>query len=177
MSKILLISGSLRKDSFNTSLANTFKNISEKKGADAKVVTLEKIPFFNEDLEANIPSAVKNLLESINESDGIIIVSPEYDHHVPGAVVNLLNWMSRESTGKLFKYKKIAIAGATPGGFGTYAMQDHLFAHLGILKADLNRDEMFKLSKAHEKIKNGLINDKESLDFASSFIENFISRL
>jgi chromate reductase len=93
--RVVGISGSLRKASFSTSL---LKVLAEQAAPaiDLRVVTLENIPLYNEDLDRTpgIPS-VAAFKKIIAESDGVLITTPEYNHGVPGVLKNALDWASR----------------------------------------------------------------------------------
>src|ERR1700727_44359 len=93
--RIAGISGSLRRASFSTAL---LKILAEKAtpSIEIEVVTLEDIPLYNEDLdrEPEIP-AVAMLKKAIAEGDGVLIVTPEYNHGIPGILKNALDWLLR----------------------------------------------------------------------------------
>ena len=94
MKKILFIVGSLRKNSFNKSLAESAAAII---GNRAKVSFLDysDIPFMNQDIEYPAPEAVKRIRDEVMSADGIWIFSPEYNFNIPGVLKNLLDWLSR----------------------------------------------------------------------------------
>jgi chromate reductase len=157
---ILIISGSLRKDSYNTILANTLKSTIENQDHTASVATLHDIPFFNQDTEESaIPDSVSSLTEEIQKADRVVIVTPEYNKHIPGVLANTLDWLSRKSTGKTLYKKTVATAGASPSGFGTYGAQTHLESYLVCLGAQILGPRLH-ISAAHEKIIDGAIQDQ-----------------
>src|SRR5690606_25237849 len=94
--KILGISGSLRAQSYNTALLRTARTIA---GPDAEVdvATLHGIPLYDGDLERDegLPSAVVDLKGRILASDGLLLVTPEYNHGIPGVFKNAIDWLSR----------------------------------------------------------------------------------
>jgi len=125
MTKIVGISGSLRRGSFNTSLLRAAQSLMP---ADAKleVGSIEEIPLYNGDVEAQgIPAAVQALKNQIIAADGVLLITPEYNNSVPGVLKNAIDWLSRppEDAPKVFGNKPFAIAGASPGGFGTTLSQ------------------------------------------------------
>jgi chromate reductase, NAD(P)H dehydrogenase (quinone) len=62
---------------------------------------------------------------AIKAADGIIIVSPEYNYSVPGALKNAIDWLSRLPSAP-FKAKPVLIQSASPGALGGARMQYHL---------------------------------------------------
>ena len=80
--KILLVPGSLRQNSFNKSLARHIQK-SQSLKAEFEIFEINEVPMFNEDIEENLPEVVINLIESIKSSDGMIIITPEYNNSLP----------------------------------------------------------------------------------------------
>ena len=91
---ILLITGSLRKESLNRQLA---VRIAELVGERADVSFLEyaDMPFMNQDMEFPVPEAVARVRKQVMAADGIWIVTPEYNRSFSGVLKNLLDWLSR----------------------------------------------------------------------------------
>jgi chromate reductase, NAD(P)H dehydrogenase (quinone) len=74
------------------------------------VITLEEIPFYNEDLDCPPgPPAVENMKKLIAESDGVLIATPEYNDGIPGVLKNALDWASRPAFQSGFKNKPVSI--------------------------------------------------------------------
>ncbi|MBJ8349839.1 NADPH-dependent FMN reductase [Streptococcus zalophi] len=92
--KILFIVGSLRKESFNHQLAKEAEALLSGK-AEVSYLDFSEVPVFNQDLESPVLPAVAKVREEIQAADAIWIFSPIYNFAVPGAVKNLLDWVSR----------------------------------------------------------------------------------
>ncbi len=126
MSRILGISGSLRRDSYNTALLNAARALADA-SVHLEVATLHDIPLYDGDLEQRegIPAAVVALKERIVASDGVLIATPEYNNGIPGVVKNAIDWLSRPpaDAARVFRDRPFAVAGASPGGFGTILAQ------------------------------------------------------
>lgn len=93
MTTLIAISGSLRRDSANTTLLRAAIALAP---AGVRIVLYEgvgQLPFFTPDDEADAPSAVRALRDLLCAADGILIASPEYAHGVPGAFKNALDWL------------------------------------------------------------------------------------
>lgn len=118
-----IIVGSLRKESYNMKVANYIvKNYSDK--ANFEIVDIKDFPLFNQDLEDDVPKAVLKARKIIKEKDGIIFVSPEHNHTVPGVMQNALDWFSRDDY--VMMKKPYMLIGASDGSIGTARMQGHL---------------------------------------------------
>lgn len=135
MARIIALSGSLRRHSYNTALARALAARAPE-GCVIEVATPIGIPLYDGDLETEhgIPQAVEALKESIVESDGLILATPEYNQGLPGVMKNTLDWLSRppKDIGRVFGERAVALCGATPGGGGTRTAQ---YALLPTLRA------------------------------------------
>lgn len=114
--KILLISGSLRKNSFNTQLAVMAKSALEPEN-EAVFLNWQNVPFFSQDLEADLPQSVIDCRKQILDADGLWFFTPEYNGQIPGGLKNLLDWMSRSIDAadpfkSVLRQKPAAISGA-----------------------------------------------------------------
>ena len=94
MKNILMIVGSLRKDSFNRQLAAQIADMLEER-ATIRFLEFADLPFMNQDIEFPPPGAVARVRQAVQEADGVWIVSPEYNYQIPGVLKNLLDWLSR----------------------------------------------------------------------------------
>ena len=134
MTRILGISGSLRKASFNTALMRTAQGLMPE-GATLEEGSIADIPLYNADEEAatGIPPAVEQLKEQMAGADGVLLFTPEYNNSIPGVFKNAIDWTSRPASDieRIFGGKPVAVLGASPGGFGTILSQD---AWLSVLR-------------------------------------------
>lgn len=134
MIKLTGISGSLRRGSFNTALLRAAVRLMPDDAAlDAK--TLHGIPLYDGDVESaeDIPAAVAALKDAVVASQGVILVTPEYNSGIPGVFKNAVDWLSRppQDVKKVFGGRPFAVMGASQGGFGTIQSQQ---AWLPVLK-------------------------------------------
>jgi len=175
--KILAISGSLRKDSYNTRAIHSLSSLAPS-GVEVKTATLEKIPLFSEDLESEIPESITKLIELIHWADGLIISTPEYSNHVPGVLVNTLNWLSRKSVGHPLKGKRVAIMGASTGGFGTARSQLQLQSLLHVMAVIVPSRISVKIARAQEKFDDkGNIVDSDLKEKLGKLLKDFVDYL
>jgi len=140
MTRIVGVSGSLRRKSFNTALLNAARELAPA-DVDFGIATIRDIPLYDGDLEAanGIPPAVTALKDAIAGADGLLMVTPEYNNGIPGVFKNAIDWASRPPADieKVFGGKKVAVIGASPGGFGTILAQSHWLPVLRTLEAQL----------------------------------------
>lgn len=114
--KLLTISGSLRKGSYNRML---LKEAAEAFGP-AEVTDADlHLPLYDGDLEEaeGVPAEVHRLTDQIREADAIVISTPEYNKGVTGVLKNALDWTSRVK-GMVFKGKPTVVISASAGRTG-----------------------------------------------------------
>ena len=124
MSRLIGISGSLRKASLNSALLRAACELCPEL---LEAASIRDIPLYDGDLEAaGTPESVLDLKRRIAGADGLLLVSPEYNNSIPGVLKNAVDWLSRslEGSPQVFLDKPIAVIGATPGGWGTLLSQD-----------------------------------------------------
>lgn len=126
MARIIGISGSLRQASFNTALLRAAAEVAPA-GVTIEVRTIHGIPLYDADVEngPGIPEAVTKLKDEIASSDGLLLVTPEYNNSIPGVFKNAIDWLSRPDAdiARVFRARPVAIMGASPGRFGTTLSQ------------------------------------------------------
>lgn len=121
--RITAIPGSLRRESYNRSFAEAAATLAPA-GMEITVHdSLDTVPVFNEDLEHPPPAGVARLRDAIASSDGLLIVTPEYNQSVPGVVKNAIDWLSRSDGPDGLMGKPVAVTGVTTGPWGTRLAQ------------------------------------------------------
>jgi chromate reductase len=114
---IVVIVGSLRKESFTLKIANALAKLAPA-SLKLDVVTLNGISFFNQDLEAAPPADWTAFREKIQKSDGVIFVTPEYNRAIPGVLKNAIDVASRPYGKSSFLGKPTGIVANSPGPLG-----------------------------------------------------------
>lgn len=135
--RILAISGSLRCASFSTGLIQKLA----KEAAPFMQITLHDIsdiPLFNEDVEKRgRPEGVLRLSRAVAQSDGVLIVTPEYNHGVPGVLKNALDWASQPFQNSAFRHKPVSLISSslafTGGVRAQYQLRETLHSMLAMV--------------------------------------------
>ena len=122
---IVVIVGSLRKESFTLKVANALAKLAPA-SLKLDVVTLHDISFFNQDLEAAPPADWLAFRDKLQKSNGVLIVTPEYNRSIPGVLKNAIDVGSRPYGKSSFLGKPIGLVGNSPGALGGVAAVKHL---------------------------------------------------
>jgi len=128
--KLLGVSGSLRKQSYNSGALRSIASILPE-GLTFEIADLAALPFYNADVEQNgLPAAVKKFRAEIAAADALIFAVPEYNFSLPGVLKNALEWLSRQPDPPA-DGKPCAVLGASVSPLGTARGQFH-FRHVGV---------------------------------------------
>jgi chromate reductase, NAD(P)H dehydrogenase (quinone) len=114
---VLVIVGSLRKESFSLRIAHTLAKLAPA-SLKLEVVTPHGVSFFNQDLEANPPADWLAFREKIQKSDAVLFVTPEYNRAIPGVLKNAIDVASRPYGKSSFIGKPTGIVSNSPGPLG-----------------------------------------------------------
>jgi chromate reductase len=148
--RILAVSGSLREDSYNTSLLRAAVE-GAPDGVELELWEgLGELPLYDEDLEPDAPESVRRLREAWAEADAILFATPEYNGSVPGGLKNAIDWASRPKLQGVLRNKPVAVVGASTGQFGALWAQQDLKRILGIAGARVVGTEI-PVARAHER--------------------------
>ena len=173
--RILVFSGSLRKDSHNSRLANLAANIIKKNGGEVDYAHLSEFDCqsFNQDLESDNfhPAGAEELRNRMLKTDAFIIASPEYNGSMPGLLKNIIDWVSRFRP-QPFNERHALLMSASPSmGGGNKALWS-LRMPLEHLGANVYPN-MFSLAVAHKAFSpDGDIADET---LAKRFEKNLVS--
>jgi chromate reductase, NAD(P)H dehydrogenase (quinone) len=122
---IVVIVGSLRKESFTLKIANALTKLAPDT-LKLNLVTLNDISFFNQDLEATPPADWLSFRDKLQKSDGVLFVTPEYNRSIPGVLKNAIDVGSRPYGKSSFMGKPIGIVSNSPGPLGGVSAAKHL---------------------------------------------------
>ncbi|MCR6734188.1 MAG: NAD(P)H-dependent oxidoreductase [Afipia sp.] len=122
---VAVIVGSLRKESFSLKIAKAFAKIAPP-SLKLEIVTLHGLSFFNQDLEATPPADWVTFRETIQKSDAVLFVTPEYNRSISGVLKNAIDVGSRPYGKSSFNGKPCGIVSNSPGAIGGMGAAMHL---------------------------------------------------
>lgn len=164
--RLLGISGSLRANSFSSAILAALADAT----ADQAIydyADIGDVPHFNHDHYVDpLPPAVQHLRDQIAKADGLVIVSPEYNHGIPGVLKNALDWASRPHNGSPLRGKPVLIVTSSPAVTGGVRAQHQIRETvISALARPLSTPEIV-VGQVGTKIVDGRFDDPEVIAFA-----------
>jgi chromate reductase len=171
---ILGISGSGRNRSYNTALLEEAKELLPQ-DATLEVVDVSKLPLYNQDLEHDLPEAVKELKKKIRGADAILIATPEHNYSVTAVLKNAIEWGNRPPRDASWSGKPAAVISASTGLRGGVRAQ----LHLRQIMIDLNmypiNRPLLLVANAEDKFDENLkLTDAESLQTLREVLSSLV---
>ena len=158
---VLGISGSLRRDSYNTKLLRHAGELFEAEGVEFEIYDgLADVPPYDEDDDVEgAPEAVSRIREAVRAADAVFFATPEYNSSIPGALKNVLDWVSRPYATNPMRNKPVGVIGASAGMFGAVWAQAERRKVLGAMGARVTEGEV-AVGRAMDRFDtNGRLNE------------------
>jgi len=146
--KVLAISGSLRRDSYNTKLLRAAEELLPPAVDFVLYEGLKGVPPYDQEDDVEpAPPAVAALRRAVADADAILFATPEYNSSIPGVLKNALDWVSRPVATNSLRNKPVAVVGASTGAFGAVWAQAELRKVLAAIGARVKDLEKTKKQK------------------------------
>jgi chromate reductase len=170
--RILGFAGSLRKASYNRSLLAAAQALAPADMA-VEIFDLIDVPLYNADVEAvGDPPAVAAFKAAIRAADGVLMVTPEYNHGVPAVTKNAVDWASRPPRDAVLNAKPIGIIGASPGATGSARGQSQLRQAFEFTNSYCMPQPEILVFRAHEKFDAaGSLTDDATRTYLGKYME------
>jgi chromate reductase len=117
--KIAVVIGSLRKGSFTRKTTKAMIALAPPSLA-CEIVEIADLPLYNEDMEADTPTAWKNFHAAVAGADGVLLAAPEYNRSIPGGLKNAIDVGSRPYGKSVWSGKPAAVVSVSPGAIGGF---------------------------------------------------------
>ncbi len=171
--RIGYVIGSLSTTSINRRLSKALIKLAP---ADLEFfeIGIGDLPLYSQDKEATLPEAVVALKSAIEAADGLLIISPEYNRSIPGALKNALDWGSRPWGKNSFAHKPTAVIGASIGAIGTAVMQSAMRTVLGFLNApQMSSPEAYITFSPEVYGEDGTVHNEGTKEFLTHYMAEF----
>jgi chromate reductase, NAD(P)H dehydrogenase (quinone) len=177
MTTILGLSGSLRAGSLNSALLRAAV-AAIPKGVALEVGSIKGIPLYDGDVEATqgSPDTVVKLKERIVATDGLLLVTPEYNNSLPGVFKNAIDWLSRPDSdiARVFRGRPVGVIGASPSRFGTLLSQTAWLPVLKTLGTAVYFGGRVQVSQANKAFdSNGTLVDERTREQLEKYLAGF----
>jgi chromate reductase len=141
--RIAVVVGSLRRDSYNRQLADALARLAPPE-FDLQQLRIDDLPPYDQDDDGQPAESVKRLKSEILAAQGVLFVTPEYNRSMPGVLKNAIDHASRPYGQSAWQGKPAGIVGISVGAAGTAMAQQHLRSVLAYLDMPtLGQPEVF----------------------------------
>ena len=177
--RIVGLSGSLRKGSFNAALLRAAVELAPD-GAEVVMGTIRGVPLYDWNVEQadGLPQAVVALKSAVAEADGLLLVTPEYNNGIPGVFKNAIDWMSRPPAdiAAVFGGRQVGLIGASAGSFGTILSQAAWLPVLRTLGCELYPGKLM-VTRAAQVFEDGRLASEEARGQLAKYLSGFVAHL
>jgi chromate reductase len=170
--KIAVIVGSLRKESFSRKVAKTLMLLAPSQ-LEMEIVEIGQLPLYNQDDDDAPPALYTEFRAKINEFDGVLWVTPEYNRSVPGVLKNAIDVGSRPYGQSAWNGKPCGVVSVTPGATGAFGANHHLRQSLVFLNMPTMQQPEAYIGNAAKLFDGDKLNNESTEKFLQTFIDAF----
>lgn len=174
MTKIGIVVGSLRKESYSKKIANNAAELFPE-GVETEFLEIGNLPLYNEEYDGNEPAEYIAFRDQIKGKDAILFVTPEYNRSVPGVLKNALDVASRPYGESVWDGKPAAIISQSISNLSGFGANHHLRQSLTFLNMPVVQQPEVYLANSAELIdENGKIKNEGTVQFLQTFVQSFM---
>lgn len=176
MTKVGILVGSLRKESFSKKLAANVATLFPN-GYETEFVEIGDLALYNQDFddENNAPPEYTTFRNKMKEMEAVLFVTPEYNRSIPAVLKNALDVGSRPYGASVWNNKPAAIISQSPGKLSGFGANHHLRQPLVFLNMPiLQQPEAYIGNVADILDGDGKIKDEGTVKFLQSFVDAFV---
>ncbi len=171
--KVAVLIGSLRKDSFTRKIAEALKTLAPA-GMNFEFIEIGNLPHYNQDDDANPAKVVAEFRAKIKAADAVLFATPEYNRSVPGVLKNAIDQGSRPYGHSVWNGKPAAVLSTSMGALGGFGANHHLRQSLAFLNMPtLNQPESYIGHSGNIVNEKGEIAAESTAALLKSFLEAF----
>ena len=171
---IVVIVGSLRKESFNRKMANALRELAPA-SLKLEIVEIGQLPLYNQDLDPdNVPAAWKEFRDRMKKADGVLFITPEYNRSIPAPLKNAIDVGSRPYGQSVWDQKPAAVISVSPGQIGGFGANHHLRQSLVFLNMPAMQQPEAYIGAADQLFDaSGKITNDGTRGFLTKFMEAY----
>lgn len=140
--------------------------------ADIKILEIDQLPAFS--IDEPLDMKVWSFKKAIQQADGVIFSTPEYDHSIPAALKSAIEWVSYKQN--VLYHKPAMIVGTSYGPQASARAQEHLRQILASPDCDaytLSGNEVL-IGNAAKVFVDGNVTDAKVRAELESYFNNFV---
>ncbi|URL58490.1 NAD(P)H-dependent oxidoreductase [Luteibacter flocculans] len=174
--KIVGMAGSLREGSYAKMILATLFSLAPD-GATCEALDVGQLPHYNQDLEDGVlPDAVMLARQTVESADVVLIVTPEFNHSVPGVLKNALDWLSRPAFKSCMVGKPVYFCTFSPGPLGGVRAQAHLREILASMLCKLPPLREVAITFVQTKVDGKRLTDEATVRHLQQALSHFYQR-
>ena len=174
--RLLGLSGSLRRASNSTAVLRGLRDSLAPRTA-LNIFPLHGLPLYNEDDDGEHAPEPVRALRAIDAADGVIVISPEYNHGMSGVLKNALDWASRPYGRSVLRNKPVLTMTASPAFTGGVRAHQQMNETLISIPARLVLRAQIVIGGVHEKVRDGRLLDEAGLSFALAGVDDLFEEI
>ena len=174
MTKIGVVVGSLRKESYSRKIANNVVKLFPE-GYETEFIEIGNLPLYNEEYDGNSPEEYVSFRETVSGVDAVLFATPEYNRSVPGVLKNALDVGSRPYGESVWNAKPAAVISQSISNLSGFGANHHLRQSLTFLNMPVVQQPEAYLANSQDLIDdNGNITNEQTVQFVQSVVDAFV---
>lgn len=168
-----IVSGTNRPGARTLEVAKIIQRLFQEQGETTEIIDLRDVALGELGSEreygaAPMPQAMSEAIRKLNSADGIVIVTPEYNGSMPGALKYFIDHWKYPDT---FEFRPIALVGLG-GRWGALRPVEHLQGVFGYRNAFIYPERIF-ISDVHKVVVDGKVTDPLLFKLMESQVRGF----
>lgn len=142
------------------------------------ILSLGAIPLYNEDEDRpEALKAVEAFKVAVADADGLVVISPEYNHGISGVLKNAVDWVSRPGYDSVLKNKPVLVMSSATSPLGGVRAQLQLRELFASTLSRVIARRQIVIGETAQKIKDGELSDAATLTFIDDGIADLIDEI
>lgn len=174
MSKVGIVVGSIRENSFSQQLANNLVELFPE-GYETEFIEIANLPLYNQDSDDNVPEVYTTFRETIKGLDAVVFVTPEHNRSFPAALKNALDVGSRPYGSNVWDSKPALIVSQSPSNLSGFGANHHLRQVLAFLNVPVVQQPEVYIANVMDLLgEYGKITNEETIGFLQSVVDTYV---
>lgn len=168
--RVGVIVGSVSEDSLNRRLAEGLERLAPDAGLTFTDIPIAHLPFYGTQFDEDFPAYGREFKRAIEDADGLLLVTPEYNRSIPAVLKNAIDWATRPGGESSLPGRPVGVIGASKGAVSTAVAQAHLKAVLAAQGARLGGPEAYIRVGDDFFADDGAIASEDTREFLTTFL-------